>query len=92
MQRIALNPPIHEIWEAIFTPREAEVVELVAQGYRDPEIAAELNIAVSTAKLHVINAREKVGECDNRIVLARWWWMNVERPGLSEVAPLADAA
>jgi len=91
MERIALRPAVHEIWEGVLTPREAEVVELVAKGYRDPEIARELHMSVQTAKYHQTNVRAKL-DADNRIVLARWWWENVERPGLSEVAPLAEAA
>jgi DNA-binding CsgD family transcriptional regulator len=91
MQRIALNPPIHSIWEGIFTPREAEVVELVAQGYSDPEIAKEMYLSVGTIKWHQTSARRKI-EAANRVVLARWWWANVERPGLLEVATLEIAA
>lgn len=42
------------------TPREKEVLVLVAEGRGDAEIARDLNIAVGTASKHVENIRRKV--------------------------------
>jgi hypothetical protein len=41
------------------TPRETQVLELVDQGKKNSEIAAELGIAVGTAKIHKQNALKK---------------------------------
>jgi DNA-binding CsgD family transcriptional regulator len=43
------------------SPREREVVRLVAQGSTGPEIADELGIAHETVRTHVRNAMDKVG-------------------------------
>jgi PAS domain S-box-containing protein len=44
-----------------FTPREKEIVNLVALGAAGPEIADELCIAHDTVRTHVRNAMTKVG-------------------------------
>lgn len=43
------------------TPREREVLALLAQGKSDGEIALALGVAVRTASKHVENIRQKVG-------------------------------
>ena len=43
------------------SPREMEVVHLVARGRSGPEIADELHVAHGTVRAHVRNAMEKVG-------------------------------
>ena len=43
------------------TPREAEVLELVARGYTNREIAAALFISVKTASVHVSHILSKLG-------------------------------
>ncbi len=44
---------------AILTPREREVVQLLAQGKRPAEIASALCVSQSTVKTHMMNARIK---------------------------------
>jgi PAS domain S-box-containing protein len=46
---------------ASLSPREREVVHLVAMGASGPEIADELNIAHDTVRTHVRNAMSKMG-------------------------------
>jgi len=46
-------------WE--LTPRERQVAELIARGYTNPQIAAELTITRETAKTHVSNILSKLG-------------------------------
>ena len=46
------------------TPREIEVLRLVAEGLRNKEIAASLDISVQTAEFHVKNILAKLGVND----------------------------
>jgi DNA-binding NarL/FixJ family response regulator len=46
------------------TPRELEVLALIAQGRSNPEIAAALGRAESTMKVHVRNILQKLGTDD----------------------------
>ena len=46
------------------SPRELEVLALVAQGLRNKEIGAALNIAEDTVKIHVKNIFTKLGVID----------------------------
>jgi DNA-binding NarL/FixJ family response regulator len=47
------------------TPREIEVVQLVARGHTDPEIGELLTISARTVQRHVTNILNKLG-CRNR--------------------------
>ena len=47
--------------EDSFSPREHEVVELIAVGRRDNEIAEQLSLAPATVHTHVRNAKRKIG-------------------------------
>jgi DNA-binding NarL/FixJ family response regulator len=51
------------------TPREHEVLELLARGLNNHEIAKELNISLSTVQFHVSNIFEKL-DVHNRIEAA----------------------
>jgi predicted ATPase/DNA-binding CsgD family transcriptional regulator len=51
------------------SPREGEVLELVAAGATDGDIAAALSISPKTASVHVSNLKNKLGS-DSRIELA----------------------
>jgi DNA-binding NarL/FixJ family response regulator len=54
------------------TPREREVVELVAAGARNKQIAARLGIEEATVKAHLGSVFRKLGIPD-RLRLALWW-------------------
>lgn len=43
------------------TPRETEVLQLLAQGLTDADIAGRLAISVGTARTHVKRVREALG-------------------------------
>lgn len=51
------------------TPREYQVLELVARGLNNQEIAAELSVSLSTVQFHVSNILNKLG-VHNRIEAA----------------------
>jgi DNA-binding NarL/FixJ family response regulator len=53
------------------TPREREVLRLLARGYAYKEIAAELFISVKTVETHVSSVLRKT-QLSNRYELSRW--------------------
>jgi two-component system, NarL family, nitrate/nitrite response regulator NarL len=55
---------------ALLTPRESEVVRMIAEGLSVPEIAARLFLAPSTVKTHVQNLYEKLGVSDRGAAVA----------------------
>jgi DNA-binding NarL/FixJ family response regulator len=55
------------------TQRELEVLRLVARGFTNTEIGAELFISAGTAKTHVANIQRKLG-ARNRVGIAAWAW------------------
>ena len=55
--------------KALLTPREAEIVTLVTQGFRNKEIAEKLSISEQTVKNHLQNIYDKLGVSD-RLELA----------------------
>jgi len=54
----------------VLSPREAEVLRLVADGRSNPEIAARLYISASTVKTHVKAVCEKLGVSDRSAAVA----------------------
>ncbi len=55
----------------ILTPRELEVVKLIAEAYTSEQIAAELVISRKTVERHRANILEKLGMRD-RVELTRY--------------------
>jgi DNA-binding NarL/FixJ family response regulator len=53
------------------TPREEEVVRLIARGYSNKEIAGQLSVSVKTVETHKARATEKLG-IHNRAGLVRY--------------------
>ena len=53
---------------ARLTPRQMEIVELLARGHGNREIAAILSISCETVKFHIRRARNKM-QVENRIQL-----------------------
>ena len=56
----------------VFTPREEEVLEAVARGLSNQQIARELFVEVTTVKAHLTHALAKLG-LDSRVQAALWW-------------------
>ncbi|MER7746728.1 response regulator transcription factor [Streptomyces bacillaris] len=57
------------------SPREREVVVLLAEGLTNAEIATALSITVGTVKTHLTNVQAKLG-ARNRVEIAAWVWRN----------------
>ncbi|MEU0102011.1 response regulator transcription factor [Streptomyces sp. NPDC006267] len=55
------------------SPREKQVVVLLAEGMTNAEIAAALSITVGTVKTHLTNVQSKLG-ARNRVEIASWAW------------------
>ena len=53
------------------TPRELEVLRLLARGYAYKEIATELFISIKTVETHASNVLRKL-QLSNRHQLTRW--------------------
>lgn len=59
--------------EPTLSDRELDVVQLIAQGRTNAEIAAKLFISAGTAKNHIANIGRKL-EAPNRVAIAAWAW------------------
>ncbi|BCL13276.1 DNA-binding response regulator [Micromonospora sagamiensis] len=69
-----LNPPTApRPGEMGLSPRELEVVKLVARGATNAEIAARLFITVGTVKTHLGSVQTKLNT-RNRVEIAAWAW------------------
>lgn len=55
----------------VLTPRETELVRLIARGLRNSEIAEKLSISTGTVKVHLHNIYEKL-ELDGRVALLHY--------------------
>ncbi|PWI19342.1 DNA-binding response regulator [Streptomyces sp. Act143] len=61
--------------EPPLTPRELDVVRLLARGRTNEELAAELHVTLSTVKTHLGNVQRKLA-ARNRVEIAAWAWEN----------------
>lgn len=67
----AVEPTIHVPFAVDLTPTEIKVVQFVARGMANKEIAEELCVSQRTVESHVSNMLGKTG-LHNRTELARW--------------------
>lgn len=70
-QETTSEPTIQVPFDVELTPTEIKVVQFVARGMANREIASELNVSQRTVESHVSNMLGKTG-LSNRTELARW--------------------
>jgi DNA-binding NarL/FixJ family response regulator len=68
-----LSPPAPSDDNGGLSPRELDVVKLVARGLTNAEIAQQLFISVGTVKTHLGSVQTKLG-LRNRVETAAWAW------------------
>ncbi|QDY78041.1 response regulator [Streptomyces qinzhouensis] len=67
---VPVRPPARSPLSPL-TPREAEIVRLVAEGLTNAEIGTALFISAGTVKTHLANMQVKLG-VRNRVAMAAW--------------------
>lgn len=68
-----LSRPVPPDGREQLSPRELDVVKLVARGMTNAEIAQQLFISLGTVKTHLSNAQAKLA-ARNRVEMAAWAW------------------
>lgn len=63
------------------TPRERQVLVLIAQGLTNEQIAQELHISVNTLKTHIRTAYQKIG-VERRTQAVTWCFQHLPETGL----------
>jgi DNA-binding NarL/FixJ family response regulator len=79
-----------ELPEVRLTRREHEVLQLLASGYRNGEIAYQLGVALDTVKRHVANICKKFHVHGRRAVIQRAYEYGALKE--SEIAPLVGVS
>ena len=86
------SPPAPGAEADLLTPREADIVRVLAQGRSNEEIARELFVETSTVKSHLTRAMAKIGTRD-RLQTVVWAYRNgVARLGESQETAEAGGA
>jgi DNA-binding CsgD family transcriptional regulator len=66
------NAPQYPQWADLLTPREKEVLQLIASGLANKQIAAQLFISIATVKDHVHNILVKSGLPSRSALVSQW--------------------
>jgi DNA-binding CsgD family transcriptional regulator len=78
------SPPV----EAIFTRRQIDILELIASGLRDKELAAQLSMSTSTVHTHIQRMFKRFGVRSRSALVFRW--LACRHVGTPSLAPLID--
>lgn len=71
-RQLGLPTRTHQVPASVLSPRELEVLGLMARGMRNKEIAGALFVAESTVKVHVHHIFEKLGVQSRSAAVARY--------------------
>ena len=55
------RPAVRESGHDLVTPRQSEILRLVAQGFTNREIAGQLNLSTRTVEVHRFNLMRRLG-------------------------------
>jgi DNA-binding NarL/FixJ family response regulator len=55
-----------------FSPRQAEIVELIAGGLEDKEIARQLGVSVTTVRTHLQRLYRQIGVHNRSRATVKW--------------------
>ena len=55
-----------------FTPRQAEIVSLIARGLEDKEIARQLGVSVATVRTQLQRLYRQIGVPNRSVAAVRW--------------------
>lgn len=76
------------------SPRESEVLQLIAYGYNNRAIAKELGVQESSSGGYIVNVGKKIlledyeGKVNTRVALAQFYWRIHGFPGEGETITL----
>lgn len=73
------EPAPHSGQNTSLTPREQEVLQLVANGHRNKNIANHLSVSEHTVKLHIHHIFAKIG-VSNRTAATKWYLARNNQP------------
>lgn len=59
----------------MLTPRQTECLRLAALGLRNKQIAAALNISVSTVSIHMMDIYDRLGVPNRAAAVVAFWRM-----------------
>jgi ATP/maltotriose-dependent transcriptional regulator MalT len=67
----AIRPALGEVEEPMLSPREREVLVLLAEGRSNREIATAMTVTVATVKTHLVHIYAKLGAGNRNEALGR---------------------
>lgn len=84
-QFVTSPPPSHRVPPELteLSPKELEVMRLVARGLSNAEIAEELVVSITTVKTHVARILMKLGVRDRAQVVVRAYETGLAQPGVA---------
>ena len=87
LSRRQMDTDLWRRWQSL-SPREQQIAALTCLGYTNPQIAAQLGVAVETVRTHTRNVQIKFNvnsKADLRVLLSEWDFSSWDTPGLAKM-------